>query len=79
VDEYALAKALTKRSRLKGAALDVHKQEGEGKLSPLARLPNVILTPHIGAMAVDSQRQIGRKVVEVIDSFTSGKGDPEMT
>jgi phosphoglycerate dehydrogenase-like enzyme len=69
VDEHALYKALTEDNRLKGAALDVHEQEGEGKVSPLAELPNVILTPHIGAMTVDSQREIGRIVVEAINSY----------
>jgi D-3-phosphoglycerate dehydrogenase len=54
---------------LRGAALDVHREEGEGKLSPLASLPNVILTPHIGSMTIDTQREIGRRVVEIVDGF----------
>lgn len=66
VDEQALYDCLTKGNRLRGAALDVHQSEGEGKLSPLADLPNVILTPHIGAMAVDAQREIGHIAVEII-------------
>jgi phosphoglycerate dehydrogenase-like enzyme len=69
VDEDALHDALTKGNTLRGAALDVHKNEGDGKLSPLASLPNVILTPHIGAMAVDAQREIGRIAVELINNF----------
>lgn len=69
VDEEALYEALTKGNTLRGAALDVHKNEGEGKLSPLASLPNVILTPHIGAMAVDAQREIGRIAVEIINNY----------
>jgi phosphoglycerate dehydrogenase-like enzyme len=69
VDEQALYDALTNGNTVRGAALDVHKNEGEGKLSPLASLPNVILTPHIGAMAVDAQREIGRIAVELINSF----------
>lgn len=77
VDEHALYKALTEGDRLKGAALDVHEKEGEGKLSPLAGLSNVILTPHIGAMAVDSQHEIGCRVVEVIDAFAAGETDIE--
>jgi len=63
VDEAALLEALQEK-RLRGAALDVHEQEGKGKLSPLAKLDNVILTPHIGAMTYDSQKEIGERVIE---------------
>jgi D-3-phosphoglycerate dehydrogenase len=68
VDEGALYQAL-REGRLAGAALDVHVEEGEGRISPLARLPNVVLTPHIGATTIDSQREIGRRVVEIVDGF----------
>jgi D-3-phosphoglycerate dehydrogenase len=68
VDESALYKALTE-GHLRGAALDVHMQEGEGKISPLAELPNVILTPHIGAGTIDSQREIGAIVLETIAAY----------
>jgi D-3-phosphoglycerate dehydrogenase len=69
VDEKALHKELTKGMRLSGAAMDVHESEGEGKISPLADLTNVILTPHIGAMTRDAQREIGERVMAIIDSF----------
>jgi len=71
VDEQALYDSLTKGDRLRGAALDVHKNEGNGKLSPLAGLPNVILTPHIGPMALDAQREIGRIAVDIVNTFKS--------
>ncbi|MCI0395970.1 MAG: hydroxyacid dehydrogenase, partial [Chloroflexi bacterium] len=70
VNEAALYQTLCE-GRLAGAALDVHEQEGEGKISPLAELPNVILTPHIGAGAIDSQREIGEIILETIDSFAA--------
>jgi phosphoglycerate dehydrogenase-like enzyme len=69
VVEQDLCEALTTKGGLRGAAVDVHAQEGEGKISPLASLPNVILTPHIGAMAVDSQREIGHRVNALVDAF----------
>jgi len=68
VDEHALRDALVAGDRVRGAALDVHAQEGEGRVSPLADLPNVILTPHIGATTVDTQREIGRRVIEIADA-----------
>jgi phosphoglycerate dehydrogenase-like enzyme len=69
VDEDALQHAMTNGGNIRGVALYVHKQEGEGKVSPLACLPNVILTPHIGAMTIDTQREIGRRILETVDQY----------
>ena len=69
VDEQALYAVLKKGDTLRSAALDVHQNEGEGKISPLASLQNVILTPHIGAQTVDSQREIGQRIIELVESF----------
>jgi phosphoglycerate dehydrogenase-like enzyme len=74
VDEKALYRELTAPGRLRGAALDVHQEEGEGKISPLADLPNVILTPHIGAETVDTKREIGEKIIQIVDSFCGQPG-----
>ncbi len=68
VDEMVLYQALTE-GHLGGAGLDVHETEGEGKVSPLATLENVVLTPHIGASAIDSQREIGDIAIDTINSF----------
>ncbi len=69
VDEDALQKAMCNGGNIRGVALDVHKQEGEGKVSPLANLPNVILTPHIGAMTIDTQREIGRRILQTVEEY----------
>lgn len=71
VDEMALLETMT-AGKLRGAALDVHQKEGDGKFSPLVGVPNVILTPHLGAMAIDAQREIGRRVIEIIDEWVNG-------
>ena len=76
VDETALREALVPRGHLRGAALDVHIAEGEGKVSPLADLPNVILTPHIGAQTIDAQEEIGREIVSIIRRFSGTREDP---
>jgi phosphoglycerate dehydrogenase-like enzyme len=68
VDEAALFDQLQPGGRIRGAGLDVHVNEGEGKISPLASLPNVVLTPHIGATTVDAQREIGQEVVAIVDA-----------
>lgn len=71
VDEDALLRALTAERGLRGAALDVHQVEKEGNVPALAALPNVILTPHIGAQTVDSQKEIGQRVLEIVDGFAA--------
>lgn len=68
VNEAALHAALAE-GRIGGVALDVHQAEGEGKVSPLAEFKNVILTPHIGASTFDSQREIGKIMLETMDAF----------
>lgn len=73
VDEKALYQALTDPDQLRGVALDVHQEEGEGTISPLAGLPNVILTPHIGATTVDTQREIGCRILETIKAESERK------
>ena len=70
VDEEALAEALDS-GHLAGAALDVHEREGEGEVSPLARRADVVLTPHIGAGTIDSQRMIGERIVEILHERAS--------
>lgn len=80
VDERALHQALA-TGHLAGAALDVHEREGDGVVSPLAGLENVVLTPHIGASTHDSQREIGEQICRAIESFGGsadlGEGLPE--
>lgn len=75
VDEEALFHELTEVKRLAGAALDVHEREGEGTRSALEELENVVLTPHIGAMAADSQEQIGHRLLELLEAFLAGRID----
>lgn len=67
VDEQALRRVLCD-GHLAGAALDVHEHEGAPMRSPLARVPNTVLTPHIGAATREAQAAIGRRVVAAIDN-----------
>ncbi len=68
VDEVALIEALT-GGKIPGACLDVYSREPPVD-SPLLKLPNVILTPHIGASTHDTQREaailISEKIKEAI-------------
>jgi D-3-phosphoglycerate dehydrogenase / 2-oxoglutarate reductase len=74
VEEEALSTCLDS-GRLAGVALDVHEREGEGVVPDLAKHENVVLTPHIGAMAAETQRAIGRRVLKLIDGFATGSFD----
>ena len=78
VDERALYDHLTTDGGLGGAALDVHSREGDGMVSPLADLRNVILTPHIGSQTVETHQEIGRRIVQIVDSLAAGRVPDEM-
>ncbi len=74
VDETALAAALDS-GHIRAAALDVHETEGEGTMSPLAHYSQVLLTPHIAAMAFESQQQIGNRILEFIEAWERNELD----
>jgi D-3-phosphoglycerate dehydrogenase len=72
VDLEALAGAL-RSGHLSGAAADVFPEEpaenGEGFRTPLAGLPNVILTPHIGGSTEEAQEAIAIDVAEKLARY----------
>lgn len=57
VDQDALSDALT-AGRIGGALLDVYSTEPLPAVHPLRTLPNVVLTPHIGASTAEAQRNV---------------------
>jgi glyoxylate reductase len=73
VDEAALAEALT-AGLLAGAGLDVY--EHEPHVHPdLLRLPNVVLSPHLGSATFETRVRMGMMVMENIRAALSG-GEP---
>jgi phosphogluconate 2-dehydrogenase len=63
IDEYALINALQKR-RIAGAGLDVHMKEPLDSHNPILTLPNVVLTPHIGAGTVECNERVVHTAIE---------------
>ncbi|HQZ20970.1 MAG TPA: hydroxyacid dehydrogenase, partial [Thermoflexales bacterium] len=64
IDMDALYEAL-KEGRVAGAAIDVFEEEPPGEL-PILKLPNVIVTPHLGASTVEAQRDVSTQMAEQI-------------
>jgi len=69
VDEVAVARAL-REGRLGGAALDVFEAEPLAAAPHFADCPNLLLTPHIAGVTVDSNERVSslvaRKVLEAL-------------
>jgi D-3-phosphoglycerate dehydrogenase len=68
IDETDLAAAI-KSGQVAGAALDVYTQEPPPAVFPLRDLPQVIMTPHLGASTTEAQDNVGIEVAEAITSF----------
>ncbi len=67
VDEDALAAAL-KSGHVAGAAFDVFKVEPATE-SPLFNLPNVVVTPHLGAATTEAQENVALQVAEQMADY----------
>jgi D-3-phosphoglycerate dehydrogenase / 2-oxoglutarate reductase len=69
IDEEALAKAV-EGGHLAGAALDVYSEEPPPADHPILALPNVVLSPHLGAATTEAQEQVAidvaRQIVDVL-------------
>lgn len=73
VDEAALALAL-QAGTIRGACLDAYSQEPMTASHPLRSLPNVLLTPHLGASTAEAQRNVAVDVCEAVrDALLHGE------
>jgi glyoxylate reductase/gluconate 2-dehydrogenase len=76
LDEAALEKAL-QEGRIRGAGLDVYETEvpepNPGPREGLKKLPNVVLTPHIGSAGRETREEMALRTVRNIERFLAGE------
>ena len=72
IDETALIAAL-ESGKVAAAGLDVYEDEPPAEDSPLRTIPNLVLTPHLGASTQEAQENVGIDVAkQMIEAL---KGD----
>ncbi len=72
IDQKALIRLL-KSKRIGGAGLDVFEEEPLEPGSPLLKLGNVILTPHIGSSTVPTFNETARRGCENVTRYLRGE------
>jgi D-3-phosphoglycerate dehydrogenase len=75
VDETALAAAL-RENRIAGAAMDVGRAPDQMPTPELARLPNVIATPHIGGLTPQAIEHQALETVRQVAAIIKGEAPP---
>jgi D-3-phosphoglycerate dehydrogenase len=68
INEADLYQAI-QSGKVAGAALDVYENEPPPKDFPLRSLPQVIMTPHLGASTEEAQENVGIEVAEAITDY----------
>src|SRR5688572_10600457 len=71
IKETALIAAL-KSGKVAAAGLDVFEDEPLAKESEFRTLPNVVLTPHLGASTAEAQESVGIEIAEQIAGVLNG-------
>ncbi len=77
VDERALARAL-KDGWIGAAGLDVYEKEPLDPASPLLRLENVVLLPHIGSATAETRRMMAEIAVRNLLAVLAGEEPPSL-
>src|SRR6478735_1222893 len=75
VDEAALARAL-RENRIAGAAMDVGRAADQMPSPELARLRNVIATPHVGGLTPPASESQAMDTVRQVEALVKGEVPP---
>ncbi len=73
IDEEALAQVLQNKT-IAGAAIDVFDVEPPDFNSPLLKLDNCVVTPHLGASTSEAQVNVAIEIAESVRNALLGKG-----
>lgn len=73
IDEQALVKAL-KEGKASGAALDVFENEPVPADHELLKMPQVVLTPHLGASTEEAQVNVAIECAEIVRDALLNRG-----
>jgi len=71
VDEAALIAAL-REGKIAGAGLDVFDEEPLPADHPFRRLPNTVITPHLGYVTEETYRIFYRNALEDVQAYLAG-------
>jgi len=72
VDEAALLETLQAKT-IAGAGIDTYSHEPLPTDSPLRKLDNVVITPHLGYVTAENYKRIYAEMIEGIGGFLTGK------
>jgi phosphoglycerate dehydrogenase-like enzyme len=72
VDEAALLETLQAK-KIAGAALDTYSHEPLPLDSPLRKLDNVVITPHLGYVTAENYRRIYSEMIACIEGWLKGE------
>ena len=68
--------AALRENRIAGAAMDVGRARDQMPTAELARLPNVIATPHIGGLTPPAIESQSLETVRQVEAIIGGKAPP---
>ncbi len=68
VDEEALVDVL-KNNKIRGAGFDVFASEPLPENNTLKTLPNLVMTPHLGASTEEAQVRVGQMAIDQLEEF----------
>lgn len=77
VDEQALIQALINKE-IRGAALDVYKEEPINENNPLLHMTNVVTTPHLGSSTIKTEREMALLAAKNIKKGLNGERPPSL-